>query len=368
MFDLSQLQNSPNWITSNALLANRNPQEALTLNNAYQEGQQRIQQNAIALQNQQAGQKALQGLDLTRGLTPDIVATIMKANPEMGMKLQEAYIQQKQVDPFAGMPATGGASAQPSADDLYNSAPPQVKAKADAYIDGRVPFPNGMQMKDPITKAALTIAQMKDPTLDASTYQTRLSTRKSFTSGPDAANITALNTAMPHLQNLTDSFSNLNNSSVPLWNTITNAVGNAVGNEGIQTASSQVSTDSTAVAHELAKVFRSTGMSEGEIKDWEAKISTSASPAQSKAVINEALNLVDGRLEALGQKYSQGMNKPSNGIDLLSPSAQKAYSKIKGIEAQNTNTNAAPVIADLPIPKGYTAEQIAEYKKMKGIR
>lgn len=211
---------------------------------------------------------------------------------------------------------------------------PQAAAQVKALAEGRMAFPSGFALKTPYWQNMLSAVSQYDPNFDAVNFNSRLATRKSFTSGPDANNIAALNTAMSHLSTLQDAYQTLDNSDVPYYNQAINFVGNAVGNKTIQTNTANVSADSEAVSHELAKVFRSTGMSEGEIDAWKNKISTSAGPAQSTALINSALNLMDGRLQALGAKYNQGMGTTTDPIQLLSPEAQTAYTKLRSAGTQ----------------------------------
>jgi hypothetical protein len=58
-----------------------------------------------------------------------------------------------------------------------------------------------------------------------------------------------------------------------------------------------------AVADELAKVFRSSGMSDTEIHAWKSTLSENNSPDQFKAVIKQGLGLLESRVEALKDQY-----------------------------------------------------------------
>lgn len=234
----------------------------------------------------------------------------------------------------APMDGTGGVN--PSIlQGLDQGTAGQVKALA----EGRQAFPTGNALKSPYWQAMLNAVSQYDPSFDAVNYNSRMATRKDFTSGKSAQNITSLNTAMGHLSKLSDAYDQLDNSSVPSYNRVANYLGNATGIGNSQTATSNVAVDAIGVAGELAKVFRSTGMSEGEINDWKSKISTDASPAQSKAVIKSAFDLMDSRLEALGTQYNQGMGTTKHGVELLSPAAQTAYYKLTGAAPLTTSSN-----------------------------
>lgn len=272
----------------------------------------------------------------------------MPQSEEADIALKKAQAQMA-TGMFGGMAAggPGGASGGLHGDQFLQSLPPAFATTVKAIAEGRAPYPSGFALKTPIGQQMVAAISQYDPTFDAINYQARQKTRQSFTSGQDAGNITALNTAMAHLGTLSGNYDKLGNTNFPAVNWATNYLGNQFGNQNIQTNTANVATDAQAVAHELAKVFRSTGMSEGEINQWQDKISTSAGPAQSKAVIQSALDLIDGRLSALGEKYNQGMGTSKQGIELLSPEAQAAYSKLRGTgaPAQNNQQTNQPAQA-----------------------
>lgn len=233
--------------------------------------------------------------------------------------------------PSGTNPTPQQGQGQPNQGDQFLSQlTPQAAAQVKALAEGRMAFPSGFALKTPYWQNMLSAVSQYDPNFDAINYNARAAARKSFTSGPDANNIAALNTAMSHLSTLSDAYGTLGNSSVPALNMAKNYLGNNLGVSSIQTNTANVGVDAEAVAHELAKVFRSTGMSDGEINAWKDKINTNTSPAQSTALINSALDLMDGRLQALGAKYNQGMGTTADPIKLLSPEAQAAYTKLRG--------------------------------------
>lgn len=261
-----------------------------------------------------------------------IPANSNSAFPTGGMSMpgSQGAVQQTAAQPQQarqqGQDGSGGTN-----DQFLSQLTPQAAAQVKALAEGRMAFPSGFALKTPYWQNMLSAVSQYDPNFDAINYNARAAARKSFTSGPDANNIAALNTAMSHLSTLSDAYNTLGNTDFPYYNQAKNFLGNALGNTNIQTNTANVSADSEAVAHELAKVFRSTGMSEGEIDAWKDKINTDSGPAQSSAIINSALNLMDGRLQALGAKYNQGMGTTADPVKLLSPEAQAAYTKLRSI-------------------------------------
>lgn len=282
------------------------------------------------------------------------MAQLKKANEPSWKETKDAFgnpLVYNSDNPTQTMPLAGGSSpfgqggAQQGSQNLsqgeeyLKTLPPQTAAQVKAIADGKMPFPGGMAMKTPYWQQMVSAVSQYDPNFDAVNYNARSKTRNSFVAGPDANNITALNTGMNHAASLKDSYDQLGNSDYPALNTAKNWLGNAFGDANTQTNTAAVGAKGHALSGELAKVFRSTGMAESDIKAWEDKLSTSATPAQSKEVLNSAMDLMEGRLQALASKYNQGMGTSKNGIELLSPEAQKAYAKVKGQLPYSTNAD-----------------------------
>lgn len=222
-------------------------------------------------------------------------------------------------------------------EDYLSTLPPRIASQVKALAAGRTQFPGGFALKSPYWQQIISAVSQYDPNFDAVNYNARANTRKDFTSGKSADNITSLNTAMAHLDTLKGNYRKLDNSNIPALNYVANGVLSSIGNTNKQMAMTNVGADTEAVSHELAKVFRAQGMSEGEVNAWKEKMGTSAGPAQSTALINSALDLMNGRLSALGERYNQGMGTTSDPIQLLSPDAQKAYNRLKGIAESKTD-------------------------------
>lgn len=252
----------------------------------------------------------------------------------------------------------GGTPGQPEihGDELLKGLNPAIGAQVKALAEGRQQFPSGAALRAPYWQQMISLVSKYDPQFDAVNYNSRAKTRADFTSGKTADNITALNTAIHHLGSLSDAYKDLGNSSMPMLNATVNTVGNQLGFPNIQKNVARVGSDAAAVSHELAKVFRNTGMSEGEIRDWQSRINTDVSPATSQSVIDSALDLMDGRLQELGQRYNQGMGTTKDPFELLTPTAQKVYQKLKGLQ-----TPAPQTTPDTPPSNdGWTVERLPD--------
>jgi len=297
-----------------------------------------------------------------------IVSGLSNISPEYAMKAAQIQAQ----NPLAMLlhPSSGGGAggniSNLTGKALLDSLPPAIASQVKGISEGTQQLPQGMGGAAN-RQALLQLVNQYDPSFDAVNYNARAATRKDFTSGKSAQNITAMNTALGHLASLSDAYDKLGNTNYPIVNTIANAVENQFSPSN-QAATTDVTAKAHAVSEELAKVFRSTGMAESDVKAWENQINTSSTPAQSKKIIEGAVDLLNSRLDALGQQYNQGMGTTKQGIELLSPHAQAAYAKLTGNPPAETSVSgnmAADNAAQDPVARakaaGYSDAEIQSY-------
>jgi hypothetical protein len=230
-----------------------------------------------------------------------------------------------------------------SGDDYLATLPAPLAGQVKALAEGRRAFPTGSALRSPQVQELVAAATQYDPTLDAANAATRVATRKDFTSGKAAQNITAMNTALGHLGSLSNAAAKLENRSFPLWNTVANMAEQATGDPRVK----NFTLARNAVSNELMKVFRGTGGSVSEIEEWQNNIDSSDSPEQLHATITQATDLLRSRLEAMNDQYGRGMGKSGDPIQLLSPHAQQIYNKI--------TTSPGLGIGDDKTPPAYSA-------------
>ena len=210
-------------------------------------------------------------------------------------------------------------------EDYLATLPTALAAQVRALADGRRAMPTGSALRSPQVQELVAAASQYDPTLDAANAATRVATRKDFTSGKAAQNITAINTALGHLGTLSQAAEKLGNRSIRPWNSIANLLETQSGDPRVKNFG--IARD--AVATELMRVFRGTGAgSMQEIEDWKRTIGSSDSPAQLRGEIAKAVELLNSRLEALGQQYNQGLGKSADPIHLLNPHAQNVFTHL----------------------------------------
>jgi hypothetical protein len=175
----------------------------------------------------------------------------------------------------------------------------------------------------------LSDAARFDPTFNPSDYKTRLATRKDFTSGKSAQNITSFNTAIGHLDTLDKAVDPLGNSSSSLYNKITAPISEQTDPK-YQVALKNFRTAKQAVADELARAFKGAGGTVHDISEWEKTINSADSPAALHAAVKQAVELLHSRINAIGDQYNRGMGKTTDPVSLLSPKAKATLERLEG--------------------------------------
>lgn len=209
-------------------------------------------------------------------------------------------------------------------------------------IEGRIAPPTGMASSKPYWQQHLATAAQIDPNFDAVNYQARAKARADFTSGKSAQNITALNTVIGHLDHLDRTIGNLGNYAgdeagpvlgIPLGplaktnNALAHSIADASGTDQRY---KDFETAKTAVANELTRVFRGTGGAEADIQGWMKQLDAASSPKSLRSVVRSMAELINSRIEALGEQYNQGMGTTHDALTLLTPDKQKAFKRMMG--------------------------------------
>jgi len=279
----------------------------------------------------------------------------MKANPQFSRDVNgkqvprtvaevgQIYAQKWGNEPLAVQGLEGATSeAQLSGDDFLKTLAPRDASVVQAIADGRMDPPSSFAMaKNPYWQRIMQDVYRYDPTADSINIKARAATRKDFTSGKSAQNLTSINTALGHIGELDAAVNALGNIG-GIWgaqqiNAFKNALAGSAGSPALRS----FNIARNAVASELTRVFRGTGGSVHDVQEWEKQIKDSDSPAALHAAVATALDLLDSRLEQMGQQYSQGMGKSIDPIQLLSPKSAAIYKQLKGMEPPVT-TAAAP--------------------------
>lgn len=229
--------------------------------------------------------------------------------------------------PVAGPRLTG--------DPYLATIDPQIAEQVRAISEGRQPFPTGQMMRTPYGKRLIDALSQYDPNFDAVNYQSRNATRKDFTSGNAAKNITSFNTAIGHLGTLAQAAEDLNNGPVPLWNSAENMFARNVSPDFAK-REQKFKVAKNAAVEELTKAFKGTAGSLTEVQQWEKAINEADSPEALQGAIQQAVELLNSRIEAVGQQYNRGMGTTRDPLDLLDPHAKDTLLSLKAGDKANT--------------------------------
>lgn len=322
----------------------------------------------VGLENLQEGQTAqvdVNGDKISVGKPPSThtdpaTGRQYKIDPATG---QATYIQIQD-------PSAQGASVDASGDPLSGLSPAE-SATVKGLANYTLPMSVISRMPPAQKERILQHAYAVDPNFDAQQYPLRQELKKSFTSGPDASNITSLNTVIGHIGRLADAGKLLSNSSSPM----VNAPGNWI-NQNILGAPQQTAFDQakTAVASEMAKLFKGTGSpTDVGVREWENTLSRNSSPEQLKTAISGALELMQSRADALRSKYENGFQKPNDKAWLNTQS--KAVLRKLGVDpgaldpASGNGTPAQPADGEQPAqqPQQSPAQQ-SPFKTPEDVR
>lgn len=237
---------------------------------------------------------------------------------------------------------------------------PELARQARMYIEGRRAFPKGAAMRNPRVQLAVDVAMQADPTLDEANSATRVATRKDFTSGMMSRNLTALNTAIGHLKSLQAVGNKLNNFGSPLVNQPINAFQSQVlGDPRVNNFNTTVQ----AFATELAKVFKGTGApSLTELEDWKKSADPNMSPPQLEGFVRTAAELLQSRIDAMGDAYTRGMGKSADPMTLLNPKAAQAFQSIYSGAPAGEKETRVPLLETPPEGMGVSGQDIKGYR------
>jgi len=243
----------------------------------------------------------------------------------------------------------GGDLSTLSGDDLLKALPPQYANQVKMLAEGKLPVPTGAKASSPMWQRLFQWASQYDPSFDAVNYPSRVATQKSFSAGQDARNVTSINTTIAHLGKLSETIDNLGNGPFGPVNWMLNGPHEAMDpNYAAKQRAFKLA--KTAVIDEMTRAFKGTGGSVHDVETFEKAIRDSDSPQALHAAIGTGLDLLDGRLQALADRYSTGMGRQVDPSFFLTPQAQATLSRIYGGGGVGEQASGPPTV---PQVKGF---------------
>lgn len=273
-----------------------------------------------------------------------VSSEVLTANPTLANQTVGQYVDtlQKQAGDTPVSADGGTLSVQTTGDEYLKSLPPTVATTVKALAEGRMAFPSGYALTKPYWQNMLQAVSQYDPNFDAVNYNSRAATRKDFTSGKSAQNITSFNTAIGHLDTLDQSIDGLNNGSMPWVNNISNTISTNMGDTRYQKAAANFSAAKNAVVDELTRAFRGSGGNVHDIESWESSINAADSPAALHQAVQRAVGLLKSRIDAVGEQYNRGMGTTAEPVQLLTPKSQHALARLEPDSGQSATSQTQP--------------------------
>ena len=169
---------------------------------------------------------------------------------------------------------------------------------------------------------AITMAEVYrlNPNYDPTKFKAMQKTRNDFATGPQGKTVTAMNTAVAHLDTLNDAGEALKNNQVPVLNQITREFAKSYGLpeytnfEGIK----------HVVGTEVAKAVAGSGQSAlSDRQAIEKEFDSASSPLQLKGIIKKYQELMGGQLKSQKQNWVSSGLKPEEFDNKLLPRTKK---------------------------------------------
>jgi hypothetical protein len=209
-----------------------------------------------------------------------------------------------------------------------------------AIAEGRQAPPSGFAMKSPQIRSLMRDVAQYEPGFDLSLWKSRNDTQTDLAKGKMGQNVASFNTTISHLGSLAKAAEGLDNTGYPLINAPANAARAAVDPE-FAAKMKRFEASKIAVVDELTRAFRGTGGNVHDLKNWEALINNADSPQALKAMVQQGIDLLKGRITSVEDQYNRGMRTKAkvSGEDLLTPSAKSAMARLSG---ESVSSNLKP--------------------------
>lgn len=247
---------------------------------------------------------------------------------------------------MSGMPlgstaldADGDAVPKRDPKQMMDSLDPQSKALVQGVLDYQIDPSKSTSMRGNQRQQLISLASSIDPTYDQTQFAARNKYRQSVDSGDIGGNIRAFNTATQHLGELNDSISGVPDNSVePIEAGQRFAANTFGGNSPEKMAMTREGTALAAVTGELSNIFKKTGGTDVEIGQFLKAYNPNSTREAKREYIKTGVNLMRGRMSALGSDYERVMGKPSS-KSFIYPETQSILDKLGGAPTEGANSN-----------------------------
>lgn len=231
---------------------------------------------------------------------------------------------------------------------------PAMASQVTAIIEGRAPYPTGSRL-NPVQQQIKELVTQIDPTFEAGNSGARVKVRNEFNAGgpnSPASAITAGNTAIQHLGHLSDEAEKLGNadSGIPgnnLYNTAKNAIAVSSGSGVPVTNFDSIR---NKYIEEATKFYRGTGGNESDLQRDIASLNSAQSPSQLRDVIKTQSELMQSKINALQERWHQGMGPLVPEFPIIHPESQSAIDRINQRQLGKKVEGEAPAATSADAP------------------
>ena len=264
------------------------------------------------------------------GVTP---SQLLNGSPNA---LSQAPAASAPVAAQSGNPIQQAMASGATGDELLAALPKPTAEQVKAMVEGRIAPPSSFALAKPYWQGMMSLAAQYEPNFDQTLWGSRNKTRAAFAQGTEAKNLTAINTAIGHLDSFDKAAQALGNGGIPAFNAIYNKVVPQVG--GTDTAGKIRTFEQAkeAVSNELMRVFRGVGASSSDTAKWAETLNASDSPQALRAAVKSAVDLLESRIGALSEQYKKGMGTDPN-VDVLNmvyPKARATLDRLREGKAE----------------------------------
>lgn len=296
------------------------------------------------------------------GLTPEQQTTAAQqaateAETARHNRASEAVERQKATIAQQTFNATYGsgldANGQPLAPDAIK-AQAQHDPQATAIANYQIPPISPRMEADPKYRGLMQRILALNPSYDATQYQNRQKARIAFTTGTQGQQLNAMNTAMLHLDLLSQAAQGLQNGSFTPGNALYNKVATLFGASG--------PIGYTQIKHyldgEVGTLVKKGAVTDQELRDEGATGASSSSPAQIQTYLQNAIRIAASKAHTLQYQAGQALGDQDPTVTgLLMP-------EVKGVlQKHGFNPDGSPVAAG---SGGGSGPQIGERRMING--
>lgn len=218
-------------------------------------------------------------------------------------------------------------SQPPASVQVLNNMPGGATNEVAKMIaDYKIPPPTARTLATPAGELLMAAVKAANPDYDSTMFGVRAPTRKAFTTGTQGQQITAMNTAIEHLDMLQSAADALNNGNFKPGNAAYNYLSDLFGGApptSYEAIKEKVDKEVDAVASKGVPTVSGSAAQK-------AIAGTSAGPQQIKAYIDAMLPLMGSSLNALHYQYKQAMGE-NDPWKPLTPEAEAVLAK-RGIK------------------------------------